>query len=160
MLQLPHELISLAAPLHLHKGSHIAPCAVLTLQELHILWAQHQQLTVSAPIMSLRLCFEPPLQCKQGAEPDGLMQQQVADSQCSSGHQNTCLHKMALELTNSTDAQHAAAGHPRWTGTCLEGATVLGGHNVAHLLHHVTESLHLFRTAESLPHRHKLLCKN
>ncbi len=33
MLQLPHELIGLAAPLHLHKGSHIAPCAVLTLQD-------------------------------------------------------------------------------------------------------------------------------
>ena len=88
MLQLPHELISFAAPLHLHKGSHIAPCAVLTLQELHILWAQHQQMTLFAPIMSLRLCFEPPLQRKQGAELDGLMQQQAADSQCSSGQQN------------------------------------------------------------------------
>ncbi len=41
MLQLPHELIGLAAPLHLHKGSHIAPCAMLTLQEANALWAQH-----------------------------------------------------------------------------------------------------------------------
>ena len=41
MLQLPHELIGLAAPFHLHKGSHIAPCAMLTLQEANALWAQH-----------------------------------------------------------------------------------------------------------------------
>ncbi len=44
-------------------------------------------------------------------------------------------------------------------GACLEGAAMLGGHNVAHLLHHVTKPLHLFRTAESLPHTHKLLSK-
>ncbi len=55
MLQLPHELIGLAAPLHLHKGSHIAPCAVLTLQDTDTLWTQHQELTFTAPVMNSRL---------------------------------------------------------------------------------------------------------
>lgn len=32
----------------------------------------------------------------------------------------------------------------------LEGAAVLGGHDVAHLLHHVTEALHLVLVAEAL----------
>ncbi len=32
----------------------------------------------------------------------------------------------------------------------LEGAAVLGGHDVAHLVHHVAEALHLLRRAEAL----------
>ena len=35
----------------------------------------------------------------------------------------------------------------------LEGAAVLGGHDVAHFLHHVAEALHLFRAAKTLHKR-------
>ena len=36
LLELPHQVIRLGAPLHLHKRSHIATCAVLSLRSISI----------------------------------------------------------------------------------------------------------------------------
>lgn len=47
-------------------------------------------------------------------------------------------------------------GFMRRRGAHLEGAAMLGGDNVAHLVHHSTKALHLLRRPEALQRIHEI----
>mmetsp|Transcript_14411 Transcript_14411/g.39045 ORF Transcript_14411/g.39045 Transcript_14411/m.39045 type:complete len:426 (+) Transcript_14411:1091-2368(+) len=57
VLQLPHQLVGLCAPLHLHKGCHIAACAVLALQAATVLSGHDVAHLLHHVCKALHLCL-------------------------------------------------------------------------------------------------------
>jgi hypothetical protein len=60
LLELPHQLVRLAAPLHLHKGSHVAARAVLALEAAGVLGADA---SVPSGLLERALCCTSSMHC-------------------------------------------------------------------------------------------------